>query len=147
MTDLTLENLRSLEDDGWQSLMDGHGGDFYGELMTADAVMVLVDGTVVDRAVIRDSLNDSPAWDGVVITDERVVPVGDAAAALLYRARAHRGEEPPFDALMSSVYVRAGGRVRLALYQQTLLPPHPDQEDRHPHEPGRHHTSTQPELP
>jgi hypothetical protein len=129
MADLTLETLRSLEDDGWQSLIDGRGGDFYGELMTAEAVMVLVDGSVLDRAVIRDSLSDSPTWDGVAITDERVVPVGDDAAALLYRARAHRGEEPPFEALMSSVYVRLEGRVRLALYQQTALRPDPAQKN------------------
>lgn len=33
-----------------------------------------------------------------------MVPVGEAAAALVYRAPAHRDDDPPFDALMSSIY-------------------------------------------
>jgi hypothetical protein len=39
-----------------------------------------------------------------------------------YRASATRAGEPPYRALMSSVYVRVDGRWRLALHQQTPLP-------------------------
>lgn len=122
MAALTPESLLELEHEGWRSLRESRGGDFYGALMTPDAVMVLVDGSVLDRATIAASLNDAPPWDGVSIWDERVLPVGDDAAALVYRARAHRGDAPPFEALMSSVYCRTRDGVRLALYQQTALP-------------------------
>ncbi len=54
--------------------------------------------------------------------DARLVPVGDRATALVYRARAHRGDDPPFEAWMTSVYDESGPEPRLTLYQQTPIP-------------------------
>ena len=46
-----------IEHDGWDALCRGTGADFYGTLMTDDAVMVLVNGAVLDRDVrARDQL-------------------------------------------------------------------------------------------
>jgi hypothetical protein len=119
---LDLEQLVELERSGWDSLCRSTGGDFYGRLMTADAVMVLVNGMVLGRDVIARTLNDSPPWASYELTDARLVAVGGDAAALVYRASATRpGQEHRFQALMSSVYRLVEGEPRLALYQQTAI--------------------------
>jgi hypothetical protein len=65
------------------------------------------------------SLDSAPTWDRYAMSEPRVVPIGADAAALVYRAEAVRGDEPPFEALMSSTYVLVDGKPRLASYQQT----------------------------
>lgn len=122
MDELTLARLMDLEHDGWKALTQSTGGDFYGELMTADAVMVLVNGMVLDRDSIVRSLNDSPPWATYELTGERRVGIASDAAAVVYRASATRdGQAEPFVALMSSVYRLVDGRARLVLYQQTTI--------------------------
>ena len=111
-----------LERSGWEALSRSTGGDFYGELMTPDAVMVLVNGTVMDRHTIASSLNDSPPWSAYELSEERLVKAGLDAVAVVYRAKASRaGQRAPFVALMSSVYRLIDGEPRLALYQQTTI--------------------------
>lgn len=122
MTGHRLPDLLALEHEGWRSLCEGRGAHFYGELMTEDGVMVLAHGMVLDRARVVESLQDAPAWDDYAIEDPRLVAMGEDAVALVYRARARRAGAPPFEALMSSVYVVQDGRPRLALYQQTVVP-------------------------
>ena len=121
MADLTLDRLLDLERQGWDSLCRGTGGAFYGALMTPAALMVLVDGSVLGRDAVVASLDGAPPWDAYDLHDVRRVGIGDGAAALVYRARAVRGDEPPFVALMASTYVVVDGEPRLALYQQTAL--------------------------
>lgn len=122
MTDLTLDELLALEHEGWTSLCSGTGGGFYGDLMTDDAVMVLVNGMVLDREAVASSLDDAPPWSRYELSDARVIDVGDDARALVYRAVSSRDDGgEPFEALMSSVYRRVDGRARLALYQQTTI--------------------------
>src|SRR5690625_7859047 len=100
MSELNLENLLTLEHRGWDSLSRSEGGTFYGELMTEDAVMILVNGKVLDRASIAASLNDSPPWASFELADARLVPVADDVAALVYQATAYRdGDEEQFSAL------------------------------------------------
>lgn len=116
-----IDELLDLERRGWDSLCDGTGADVYGDLMTDDGLMLLVGAGVMDRATVIRSLADSPTWDDYAITDERVVDLGEHAAALVYVGTAHRGDEAPFRAAMASTYVREDGAWRLALYQQTAL--------------------------
>ena len=119
----TIAELLRLEQAGWTSLRDGTGSDFFGAIMTPDAVMVLADGSVRDRAGVVAALRDSPAWAAFEIDDERVVPMGPDAAALVYTGRAFRAAGgPAFTATMTSVYVRVHGSWRLAVYQQTPIP-------------------------
>lgn len=118
-----LDELLDLEHQGWKSLCTSTGADFYGQIMTSDAVMVLAHGQVFDRQAVIDSLNEAPPWRSYDITDERVIVLSDDQAILVYTGRAYRGEdEPAFVALMSSVYTRQDGNWRLALYQQTPVP-------------------------
>lgn len=118
-----LDELLDLEHQGWQSLCDSTGADFYGRIMTKDGVMVLAHGQVLDRQAVVDSLNDAPPWRRYDIADPRLIPLGDDVRILVYTGRAYRdAEEPAFVALMSSVYTRQDGSWRLALYQQTPVP-------------------------
>jgi hypothetical protein len=122
MDALDLWQLMELERRGWDSLTRSMGGAFYGQLMTPDAVMVLVNGMVLGRDTIASSLNDSPPWASYAHTQERLVEVGGDAAAVVYKASASRdGQTEPFVALMSSVYRMIDGEPRLALYQQTTI--------------------------
>ncbi|MCK9794608.1 DUF4440 domain-containing protein [Isoptericola sp. 4D.3] len=121
MTNLSLDRLVTLEHEGWEALCEGRGGAFYGALMTPGALMVLVDGSVLDRDAVVASLDEAPPWDSYELHDERRVGLGEDAAALVYRARAVRDGAAPFVALMTSTYVVVDGEPRLALYQQTTL--------------------------
>lgn len=120
--DLTTR-LLELERRGWDSLCDGTGAAFYGDLMTEDGVMVLANGVVMDRETVVASLEHAPAWRTYDIRDARLVDAGPDGVALVYVGTASRdGDAPAFVGLMSSVYVRRDGRWRLALYQQTPVP-------------------------
>lgn len=115
------EQLFRLERLGWDSLCDGTGDDFYGELMLPDAVMVLSTGFLLDRDGVIRSLTSAPTWDDYEIFDERlIVSTGDVVTNV-YRAEAHRDGQPTFDALMSSTYVRSESGWRMSLYQQTPI--------------------------
>lgn len=118
-----LDELLELEHRGWQSLCEGTGGDFYGQLMTENGVMVLAHGQVFRRQDVIDSLSEAPPWRTYEITEERMIPLSESSAALVYLGRAYReGAEPAFTALMSSVYARRGTEWALAVYQQTPVP-------------------------
>ncbi|WP_221583605.1 nuclear transport factor 2 family protein [Microbacterium sp. G2-8] len=116
------DELLDLEHQGWASLCNGTGADFYGRIMTAEGVMVLAHGQRFDRQAVIDSLDQAPTWTSYEIADERVIHAGADHAILSYIGCGYRDGEPPFAALMSSVYVRQDGAWRLALYQQTPVP-------------------------
>ncbi|WP_369259551.1 nuclear transport factor 2 family protein [Geodermatophilus amargosae] len=120
MDDVVLRELLALERRGWDALCDGTAAAFYGEVMTDDGVMVLADGAVMERGAVVAALGASPPWHHYDLADVRPVPAGDDAAALLYTGRGWRDADgEPFTAVMTSLYVRDGGRWRLALYTQT----------------------------
>ena len=121
MSALTLDRLVALEHEGWRSLCETRGGTYYGAAMTGDAVMILVNGMVLDRDTVAASLNDSTPWDSFDILEPSLVDLGENAAALVYRARAVRGDDEPFVALMTSTYRLISGEPKLALYQQTTI--------------------------
>jgi hypothetical protein len=114
-----LQELLKLEDAGWSSLCEGAGGAFYGDIMTPDGVMVIGDGSVMSRDEVVLALGSSPPWQSYAIDAPRVVAIGDDAYALIYRGTGRRSDQPPFVAMMTSVYVRAGDDWKLALFQQT----------------------------
>ncbi len=121
MADTALRaTLLEIERRGWDSLCDGTGAQVYGALMTDDAVMVLANGAVMDRAAVVDSLGHAPPWGTYAISDVRLTEAGSGTAVLGYVGRAYRdAEAPAFVAVMASVYVRSGETWRLAHYQQT----------------------------
>lgn len=59
------------EHQGWKSLCNSTGADFYGQIMTSDGPSVLAHGQVFDRQMVIDSLNDAPLKKAYDIADER----------------------------------------------------------------------------
>lgn len=109
-----------LERAGWVAL--SAGGDaatsFYREVLVDDPVFLLPGGLVLDdRDAIIRSMGGAP-WDHHALHDERLVPLGAVAAAVVYRAEAERGGTV-YEALVTSTYVRDDGSWRLAVHQQT----------------------------
>lgn len=117
------ETLLDLERRGWDALCDSTGGRFYAALMTADAVMVLANGMVLDRRAVVESLEHAPPWRTYELSDVRLLRSGSDGATLVYRGTAYRaGDDPAFVAVMSSVYRHGDDGWRLVLYQQTPVP-------------------------
>lgn len=118
-----LNELLEVERRGWDSLCSSSGAEFYGSVMTDDALMVLANGATMDRATVVRSLSEAPPWRTYKILDPRVVHNGIDSSILVYTGVAYNEpEEPAFTGVMSSVYVRANSTWKLALYQQTPIP-------------------------
>jgi hypothetical protein len=115
----TLRQLLKLEESGWQSLCDGSGSDFYADLMTEEALMILADGVTMTRDEVAEALRYAPPWASFSIEDPQLVSVADDVAILVYVGTGFRDQGASFKALMSSVYLRRAAGWRLALYQQT----------------------------
>lgn len=116
-----LEQLLRLERRGWQSLCEGTGDKFYGDIMTDDALMVLANGAIMDRAAVASALAQAPPWESYEINDARLVSVGAKSAALVYIGTGHRDGGATFVGAMSSVYRRIDDHWKLVLYQQTAV--------------------------
>ncbi|MGD9998276.1 MAG: nuclear transport factor 2 family protein [Ilumatobacteraceae bacterium] len=116
----TLDDLLDLERQGWRSLCEQTGDDFYGKVMTDDAVMVLANGQVMTRDDVVGALGQAPPWSSFDLSDVRLVRAGVDSAAIVYVGSATRetGGEP-FVAAMTSVYTTVDGEWKLVLYQQT----------------------------
>ncbi|TQM32278.1 nuclear transport factor 2 family protein [Nocardia bhagyanarayanae] len=124
MTDTdVLDELLDLESRGWDALCASTGADFYGALMTDDALMILANGMVLDRDGVVESLRHAPPWRTYEIQNPRLVRVGSDATALVYVGIAYReGTDPAFRGVMSSVYARTSDGWRMTCYQQTRFP-------------------------
>lgn len=125
---MILDDLLTLERRGWDSLCEGTGAEFYADLMTEGAVMVLAHGFALDRDAVRASLAEAPTWDRYEIREERLVPADENTATLVYTGHATRTGTAPFHALMASTYTRRQGVWRLTVYQQTPFPQPADEQ-------------------
>lgn len=120
MKKLDLENLLKLEKQGWDCLTKSKGADFYGALMTNNALMILVNGMTLEYRTIVQSLNNAEPWDSYEIKDPRLLNINDNVATLIYSVTAKRGNSE-FVALNSSTYSMVNGEIKLNLYQQTTI--------------------------
>lgn len=118
---MELDDLVAREHEGWTALCDGTAGDVYGRLMADHGVMVLGDGSIMDRGAVVTVLASSPPWDRYEISEPRLVPLVGGSAAIVYHGRAARGETV-FEAAMCSVYEPGPDGPRLVLYSQTPVP-------------------------
>ena len=112
--------LLDLEREAWEALStDGATAQaFYDRVLADDVLMLLPGGMVIDdRATVVSSMEHA-AWQSYELSDEHVVPLGDEAAVVGYRATATRDDEP-YTALFNSTWVRQGGEWKLAVHQQT----------------------------
>lgn len=74
----------------------------------------------------RDSIAkqaDANRWHGLDIEVEGFLQPTDDVALLTYHATALRDEDEPYEARVSSGYVRRDGNWKMMFHQQTPLPP------------------------
>ena len=109
--------LQDLEHEGWEALCGPGGAGFYETVMAPDGVMVFP-GMVMDRATSLETMRSVTPWSRFELRDISVVADGDVGL-VTYLATATRGDEPAYEATMSSVYVRRDGKWRLLLHQQS----------------------------
>jgi hypothetical protein len=116
------KELTELEREGWRALStsgDAAAG-FYERVLAARVLMLLPGGLVItDRRQVVDSMRGDP-WSSYELSEERVLPLGDDAAVVAYRATATR-DDVTYTALFNSTYVREAGEWRLAVHQQTPI--------------------------
>jgi hypothetical protein len=119
-----IERLLEIEEQGWQALSSVEPVEFCKEWLAEDAVMI-VPGMVIDRATFLAAVAREQPWASHRIEEPRAVQLTDDSAALVYRVRAQRDDQPEFVGHLTSVYVGREGRWQLALHQQTPIPTSP----------------------
>ncbi|MFW2512911.1 nuclear transport factor 2 family protein [Demequina sp. SO4-13] len=112
------EQLVALERHGWESLTNGHAREFYDDVLADEAVMVFPFG-VMERDDAIDGMAESRRWQDYELEDVTVHDLGEGLAVVAYRVRARRVEEPPFEAMLASTYVRSSEGWRMMLHQQS----------------------------
>jgi hypothetical protein len=97
------------------------GVEFARSRVTQDCLMVFPPPAgVLDREAALTGLEGAPRWEEVELSDVRVTFPAPDVAGVVYAAAARRpGDEQPYRALASSVYVRRDGAWLLAQHQQT----------------------------
>jgi hypothetical protein len=107
--------LETLENQFWS-------GDaaFYNEHLARDALMVFAEPVgVMTREHVISAVAASTRWAEVSFEQVRFVELDANAAILSYMVRARQRDGAEYTALLSSTYVRRGGRYWLAFHQQT----------------------------
>ena len=118
---LPTDRLLELEEQGWRALSSSDPVAFCIEWLADDALMV-VPGSVIDRGAFLEAVAHAEPWKTHHIDDPQTLRISADSAALVYRVRAQRENQPEFTALLTSVYVAREGRWQLVLHQQTPIP-------------------------
>ena len=115
------ERLIEREREGWAA-SGARDGEWYRANCTGDAFFVLP-GMVLDRDQCAKAIEDNDiTWTDYAIESPRLAMFAPDAAVLSYRCHATRdGDDQPYVALISSVYVGRGDAWFLAFHQQTPL--------------------------
>lgn len=109
--------IEELERRGWAALSGPDGAAFYQDAMAEDGLMVFP-GMVMDKATAIATIREVQPWSTFELSDVRTA-ADENAALVTYRAKAQRADQPEYEAVMSSVYVRREGRWLLLLHQQS----------------------------
>lgn len=115
------EQLIALEQEGWESLTSGHAREFYDHVLAHEAVMVFPFG-VMERNDAIDGMAESRRWRDYELDDVTVHDLGSGVAVVAYRVHAQRVDEPPFEAMLASTYVRVDDGWQMMLHQQSPTP-------------------------
>lgn len=114
------ELLVDLEHKGWQALSGDNGAEFFDAFMADEAMMVLPMG-VLDRDACIEAIAAAPPWSTYELSDIQVVVLTEESAMVVYEATAQRDGQPPYRAIMSTVYVLSDDEWLIAFHQQTPL--------------------------
>ena len=114
-----MDELAALETAGWDALCTTQGAEFYDGLMSDDALMLFPMG-VFDRGESLEAIRTASPWASYQLQPMQLThPVPDVGI-LIYHAVATREGSDPYEAWMSSTYMRdEAGNWRLALHQQS----------------------------
>jgi len=115
------QQLLELEHAFWEASTDP---DFYREHVAEDAVLVFPYGVgAMDKEMTIYAVNSNEGqWESHEFRDVTVMPFGDDAGLITYRAKATRiGDEGTFRAQIASAYARRDGAWKLVFHQQTLV--------------------------
>jgi uncharacterized protein DUF4440 len=110
--------LIEAEREGWQALTTTEGADYYERHLAATALMCFPSG-VMTRPEALEAMRSARPWSSFEMIDPRVVELTSDSGVLVYQAVAKRADQPPYRALISSVYIRQDGRWLLAFHQQS----------------------------
>ena len=116
MEDL-LSTLLDIEKRAWKAA-DTRDVEFYREYLAPEALVVSPRGILDRDGIIRDLMENPNELPAYVITDPKVVPLGEEGAALAYTVSF--GGQTIF---VSTVYTRSDGRWRAAFHQRTPASP------------------------
>jgi hypothetical protein len=75
------------------------------------------------REEIASMITDPQRWQDLKLTDKNTLDLGDGAVLLSYRASARRENGAPYEARVSTVYVKLNDGWKMAFHQQTPLEP------------------------
>ena len=73
------------------------------------------------REEVASMISEPQRWKDLKLADKQVMNLANDAALLSYRASARRADGEPYEALVSSAYVKENGRWKMAFHQQTPL--------------------------
>ncbi len=122
MDDL-LAVLLDAEKQAWKAA-DTRDVEFYRDYLAPEALVVSPWGILDREGILRDLVENPNEFPTYVITDPRVVPLGEEGAVLVYTVSF--GGQMLF---ASTVYARIGGRWRAAFHQRTPASPATGQVD------------------
>ena len=95
------------------------GAEYYRRHLAGETLMVFP-GMVLDRETTIQVIEAAPRWTSVSFDRQQLLALSAEAVAIHYRATARReGQAAPYEALVTSVYVRRQGEWTLAVHQQT----------------------------
>ena len=113
----TRENLLALEQKFWTG-----DADFYRRNLDDTCLVAFTEMSgAFAREDIAATVKNGKRWHDVKLKPEAVVEPFAGVAFLTYRAHAERADGQPYDALVSSGYVKRGKDWKMAFHQQTPL--------------------------
>lgn len=116
-------DLIDLEERGWKALSSEcfAGKGFYQSMLHPDAVMLFPGGLRIEgKANILNTIGDQP-WHTYQINNPKVIELSDTAGAMVYDVTTEGEVGGPYQALITSIYVKEDGDWRLILHQQTKI--------------------------
>jgi hypothetical protein len=111
------DDLLSIEHELWTG-----DAEAYRQNLDRDCLIAFTEmAGVSKRDEVAGTVEGTPRWRDIDIEVEGVLQPTDDVALLTYRARAVRGENERYGALISSGYVRRDGAWKMMFHQQTPL--------------------------
>ena len=74
---------------------------------------------MISRQEAIDAMEAAPQWSSFDLVDPQVVELSTDSGIVVYRVTAQRAGEEPYAAIVSSGFIRAGGRWLLAFHLQS----------------------------